>query len=183
MSVSTKENGKKYCTSCGAEIFAEAVMCPYCKTMQNQNSVYSPTKTSSKTNGFLLASCVIVSLDLLGFLAYIAQDITYINYLGGYGYIIFLIAVSISVAALWTSFLTKSRSGALFGAIFLCISPIAMPLFIPYLILPAIFAWIGFVKSKRWHHWIRMILKFQVISKKRMYHLIQTFQRRNMRME
>lgn len=147
--MSAKENEKKYCISCGAEIFAEAVMCPYCKTMQHQKSAYSPTKTVPKTNFFLLASCVIASLDLLGLLAYIAKDITYTNYLGGYGQIIFLIVMSVSVAALWTSFLTKSRSGALFGAIILCISPIAMPAFIPYLILPVIFAWIGFAKSQK----------------------------------
>lgn len=138
----------KHCTACGADIFKEAVMCPKCGAMQNARESYNPKKTTTKNNWFLLAACIISSLDLLWLLFFIAQSITYIDYLGGYGPIIFLIVMAIAVASLWTSFITKSKNGVLFGSIVLCISPIAMPSFIPYIIIAAVFSWIGFAAYK-----------------------------------
>lgn len=143
------DNQRKYCTSCGAAIYKEAVMCPNCGAMQNARESYKPKKTTTKNNWFLLAACIITSLDLLWFLIFIAQSITYIDYLGGYGPIIFLIVMAIAVASQWTSFITKSKNGVLFSSIVLCISPIAMPSFTPFIIFPVIFAWIGFAKSQK----------------------------------
>lgn len=137
-----------YCRHCGAPMYKEAIVCPQCGAMQNERGSYHPRKTTTKNNWFLFAACIIASLNLLWLLILMTQSITYMDYLGGYGPIIFLVVMTIAVAALWTSFITKSKNGVLFSAIVLCVSPIAMPSFIPYIIAAAAFSWIGFVVCK-----------------------------------
>lgn len=142
------ENQRKYCTSCGAAIYKEAVMCPHCGAMQYQPR-RAPKKKPSAINGFLLAACVLASLDTLGLWMMLMGSAQPTDFWWGYGPFIFVGIMAVSVAALWTAFLTKSRAGALFGAVVLCLSPIGYPLFASYMVLPAVFAWIGFAKSKK----------------------------------
>lgn len=138
----------KHCTACGAEIFKEAVMCPKCGAMQSVEQRPRRTK-ASKTNGFLLAACVLASLDLLGLIVILGQVQTNESVWWGYGPFIFFGIMAISVASLWASFITKSKAGVLFSAVTLCLSPIGYPFFLPYMIFPAVFAWIGYSKTQK----------------------------------
>ena len=104
---------------------------------------------ASKTNGFLLAACVIASLDLLGTMVMLGQVHTNADIWWGYGPFIFFGIMAISVASLWASFITKSKAGILFSAVALCLSPIGYPFFLPYMIFPAVFAWIGYSKTQK----------------------------------
>lgn len=140
-----QEDQYKRCIACGAQIYKEAVMCPQCGTMLPVQQRLRRTK-ASKTNGFLLAACVIASLDLIGTIAMLGQVRTNADIWWGYGPFIFFGLMAIAVAALWASFITKSRTGVFWGAVTLCLSPIGYPLFLPYMIFPAIFVWIGYSK-------------------------------------
>lgn len=143
-----QQGGMKYCTSCGAKLLSEAVMCPHCGAMQYQPR-RTPKKKPSAINGFLLAACVLASLDILGLWMMLMESTQPTDFWWGYGPFVFVGIMAVAVAALWTAFLTKSRAGALFGAVVLCLSPIGYPLFASYMVLPAVFAWIGFAKSKK----------------------------------